>query len=84
MDALVDEQLYEARRKLLEYEAAAEHHAAMTEMYRRRVERLSGGGSVTSDDSAPYELHTGKRIRTRPYVRIFRSVGSTVHAPAKS
>ncbi len=61
VDDIVEEQLYEAQRKLIEHEAAAEHHASLTEMYRRRVHRLSTE-EVRGDTSA-IDLKTGKRIR---------------------
>lgn len=38
---IVKEQLYEAERAFLEHQAAAEHHAALAEMYRKRAERLN-------------------------------------------
>lgn len=62
VDEIVEEQLYEAQRKLVEHEAAAEHHAALTEMYRRRVQRLSSEG--VRSDTAPIDLKTGKRLRS--------------------
>jgi hypothetical protein len=62
-DVIADEQLYEAQRKLVEHEAAAEHHAALTEMYRRRVERLSGGGSSQRLETAAIDLKTGLRLQ---------------------
>lgn len=39
-DQVAEHQLFEARRALLEHEAAAEFHEAMSVMYRGRVERL--------------------------------------------
>lgn len=60
---IADEQLYEAQRKLVEHEAAAEHHAALTEMYRRRVERLSGSGSGPRMETAAIDLKTGLRLQ---------------------
>lgn len=61
VDDIVQDQLYEAQRKLVEHEAAAEHHAALTEMYRRRVQRLSL--DEVRSDTAAIDLKTGKRIR---------------------
>lgn len=61
VDIIVNEQLYEARRQLVEHEAAAEHHAALTEMYRRRIQRLSF--AEPKDDTGAIDLKTGKRIR---------------------
>lgn len=63
--SLVDEQLYDAQRKLLEHEAAAEHHAALADMYRRRVQRLvqAGPRMEVVDDTAAIDLKTGKRLR---------------------
>jgi hypothetical protein len=61
-DTIVNDQLYEAQRKLVEHEAAAEHHAALTEMYRRRVERL-GGGDTGDGVTAAIDLKTGRRFR---------------------
>jgi hypothetical protein len=61
-DIIVTEQFYDAQRKLVEHEAAAEHHAALAEMYRRRVERLGGSeGAVT--ETAAIDLKTGRRLR---------------------
>lgn len=65
--AIVDDQLYDAQRKLLEHEAAAEHHAALAEMYLCRVQRLlqTGTRSKSSDaveDSAAIALKTGRRL----------------------
>lgn len=60
-DLIVTEQLYEAQRKLVEHEAAAEHHAALADMYRRRIDRLT----VTTDGERPtvaIELKTGRRM----------------------
>ncbi|NDZ11523.1 hypothetical protein C7T35_01245 [Variovorax sp. WS11] len=39
-EKVVAQQLYEARRLALEHRAAAEHHAALADMYDGRVERL--------------------------------------------
>jgi hypothetical protein len=66
--SIVDEQMYDAQRKLLEHEAAAEHHAALAEMYRRRVHRLMQGSLraeviEASEDTAAIDLKTGKRLR---------------------
>ena len=60
-DIIVTEQLYEAQRKLVDHEAAAEHHAALAEMYRRRIERLTirdDGDRAT----VAIELKTGRRL----------------------
>ena len=60
-DIIVSEQLYEAQRKLVDHEAAAEHHAALAEMYRRRIERLTirdDGDRAT----VAIELKTGRRL----------------------
>lgn len=62
-DIIADEQLYEAQRKLVEHEAAAEHHAALTEMYRRRVERLSGTSPGPRIETAAIDLKTGLRLQ---------------------
>ncbi len=62
-DIIVHEQLYEAQRKLVEHEAAAEHHAALTEMYRRRVERLSGNEPGQRMETAAIDLKTGLRLQ---------------------
>ncbi len=62
-DIIVHEQLYEAQRKLVEHEAAAEHHAALTEMYRRRVERLSGNEPGQRIETAAIDLKTGLRLQ---------------------
>jgi hypothetical protein len=40
-EKVMEHQLYEARRLLLEHEAAAEYHKAMAEMCRGRIERLN-------------------------------------------
>ena len=61
-DIIVTEQLYEAQRKLVEHEAAAEHHAALTEMYRRRIERLGGNDGLVAETAA-IELKSGRRFR---------------------
>ncbi len=66
--AIADEQLYDAQRKLLDHEAAAEHHAALAEMYRRRVHRLSQGSLRAEvidpvEDTAAIDLKTGRRLR---------------------
>ena len=61
-DIIVAEQLYEAQRKMLEHEAAAEHHAALAEMYRRRAERL-GGAEGFASVTAAIDLKTGRRLR---------------------
>lgn len=39
-EKVVAQQLYEARRLALEHRAAAEHHAALADMYDGRVDRL--------------------------------------------
>ena len=39
-EKVVAQQLFEARRLALEHRAAAEHHAALADMYDSRVERL--------------------------------------------
>lgn len=62
-DTIADEQLYEAQRKLVEHEAAAEHHAALSEMYRRRVERLSGNGLSPRMETVAIDLKTGLRLQ---------------------
>ena len=59
---IVNDQLYEAQRKLVEHEAAAEHHAALTEMYRRRVERLTGSEGAERQTAA-IDLKTGRRLQ---------------------
>ncbi len=61
-DLIITEQLYEAQRRLVEHEAAAEHHAALTEMYRRRVERL-GGAEAVYVETVAIDLKTGRRLR---------------------
>ncbi|MEY3460708.1 MAG: hypothetical protein RLZZ03_361 [Pseudomonadota bacterium] len=61
-DIIVSEQLYEAQRKLVEHEAAAEHHAALAEMYRRRVVRLGGNEGLVAETAA-IELKSGRRFR---------------------
>ena len=61
VDEIVRDQLYEAQCKLVEHEAAAEHHAALTEMYRRRVQRLSS--EEVRGDTAAIDFKSGKRIR---------------------
>lgn len=38
---VVEEQKYEAEVLYVQHAAAAEHHAALAEMYRNRMERLS-------------------------------------------
>ena len=68
---ILDEQLYDAQRRLLDHEAAAEHHGALAEMYRRRVQRLlhatvhGEGDEVVNvaGDVAPIELRGSKRLR---------------------
>jgi hypothetical protein len=64
---LVDEQLYDAQRQLLDHAAAAEHHAALADMYRRRVQRLLGSETAEPaplpDESAAIDLKTGRRLR---------------------
>ena len=60
-DIIVAEQLYEAQRKMLEHEAAAEHHAALAEMYRRRVDRLTAT-DVGERPIAAIDLKTGRRL----------------------
>lgn len=62
-DIIVHEQLYEAQRKLVEHEAAAEHHAALTEMYRRRVERLSVSSPGQRAETVAIDLKTGLRLQ---------------------
>lgn len=37
---VAEQQLYEAKRLVLEHAAAAEHHAALAEMYKARIDRL--------------------------------------------
>lgn len=37
---IVSQQRYEAERLRLEHEAAAEHHAALAQMYAARIDRL--------------------------------------------
>ncbi len=64
IEAMVDEQLYEAQRQLLAHEAAAEHHAALAEMYRRRSQRLMGSlRAEIVEDTAAIDLKTGRRLR---------------------
>lgn len=53
-DQVAKDQLYEARRLVLEHEAAAEHHDALAVMYRNRVERLSE--HVGQDDPMAVQL----------------------------
>ena len=54
---------------MLDHEAAAEHHAALAEMYQRRVQRLQGcarqeaQSSEPQDDTAAIDLKTGRRLR---------------------
>ncbi|MDN6885327.1 hypothetical protein QMO14_17105 [Variovorax sp. CAN2819] len=40
-DKIASQQLYEARRMLLEHRAAAEYHDTMARMYEARIARLS-------------------------------------------
>ena len=40
-EQIVQNQMMDARRLVLEHEAAAEHHSALARMYRLRVQRLS-------------------------------------------
>ncbi len=68
IEVIVQEQIYDARRKLLEHEAAAEHHAALAEMYRRRIQRLLPTGTRTEtaelvEDPIAIDLKTGRRLR---------------------
>ncbi len=65
IEAIADEQLYEAQRQLLAHEAAAEHHAALAEMYRRRVQRLMQGSlrAEIIEETAAIDLKTGRRLR---------------------
>jgi hypothetical protein len=65
IEAMVDEQLYDAQRQLLAHEAAAEHHAALAEMYRRRTQRLMQGSlrAEIVEDTAAIDLKTGRRLR---------------------
>lgn len=39
-EAVIEDQLYEARRLALDHRAGAEHHAALADMYDLRVKRL--------------------------------------------
>lgn len=62
-----EEQLYDARQKLVEHEAAAEHHGALADMYRRRVARLAPKVDAVADhvapsDSRPVDFATGRRL----------------------
>lgn len=68
--SLVDEQLYDTQRRLLEHEAAAEHHAALAEMYQRRLQRLqlclrqeAAAQAQLPEDAVAIELKTGLRLR---------------------
>lgn len=64
IDTLIDEQLYDAQRQLLAHEAAAEHHSALAEMYRRRTQRLMGSlRAEVVEDAAAIDLKTGRRLR---------------------
>ncbi len=68
IEAIVQEQIYDAQRKLLEHEAAAEHHAALAEMYRRRMQRLLQTGmrlesAEPVEDTIAIDLKTGRRLR---------------------
>lgn len=40
INELQEQELYDARRQLLEYEAAVEYHTAMRDMLKARIERL--------------------------------------------
>jgi len=64
---LVEEQLYDAQRQLLDHAAAAEHHLALADMYQNRVQRLQRFNvlepSALPDDFAAIELKTGRRLR---------------------
>jgi hypothetical protein len=44
---VIENQLYEAEIAALEHEAAAEHHAALAQMYRDRVTRLNGYRTIS-------------------------------------
>ena len=50
---ITDEQLYDAQIKLAEHAAAAEHHAALAEMYRKRIARLNEVATPDFLRSAP-------------------------------
>lgn len=65
IDTLIDEQLYDAQRQLLAHEAAAEHHAALAEMYRRRTQRLMQGSlrAEIVEDTAAIDFKSGRRLR---------------------
>lgn len=45
--------LYEARRALIEHEAAAEHHDALATMYRGRIERLESNAADRAAAAIP-------------------------------
>jgi hypothetical protein len=62
VDVVLSEQLSLARSCLVEHEAAAEHHAALSEMYRKRVLRLvgstfEGGDEPSTMPATSHRLH---------------------------
>ncbi len=50
-EKIASQQLYEAKRLLLEHEVAAEYHQAMVSMCRNRIARLTP--TETAEHSAP-------------------------------
>lgn len=38
---VIEDQLHDAKIQALQHEAAAEHHAALAQMYRKRIDRLN-------------------------------------------
>ena len=52
---IVEEQLYDAKRKFIEHKAAAEHHDAIAEMYQQRIKRLKGS-DFTADDVTEFTV----------------------------
>lgn len=51
-------QLEEAQRMALDHKASAEYHAAMAEMYARRIERLQS----EIDQDKPVDVKSGLRV----------------------
>ena len=69
ISAISSEMVYDAERKLLEHETAAEHHAALAAMYRARVQRMR----------SEYEPRENLDFKLDPFRRDFLQAGTPAH-----
>lgn len=52
-EKIASQQLYEAKRLLLDHRAAAEHHDALARMYEARIARLTPNPAAPSASQQP-------------------------------